>query len=104
MLDGKYLFGSPTQMVRLELLRKICRSPKNLEPANGIALVVTDHIWMAETWDKDFVKHFNLFLATDEIEGVVLREKNSVINHVGTKEYEIDWIIRCRKPHKNYNF
>ena len=104
MLDGRYLFGSPNQMARLEMLKKICRFPKVLEPANGIALVVTPHLWMAETWDRDFVKHFNQFLSTDEIEGVVLRKKNSVIDHVGTKEYEINWGVRCRKPHKNYNF
>ena len=104
MLDGKYLFGSPTQMVRLEVLKKICRFPTKLEPANGVALVATEHLWMAETWDTHFAVHFNQFLDTDEIEGVVLRKKNSVIDNVGTKEYEVDWLIRCRKPHKNYNY
>ena len=106
MLDGRYLFGSPYQMVRLDILRRICRNPQVLEPANGIALKATEHLWMAETWDHDFVQHFNQHLTTDEIEGVVLRKKSSIIDHIGTKEYEINWLIRCRKPHSSgsYNF
>ena len=104
MFDGKYFFGGPSQMVRLEILRKICRCPKVVEPANGIALVITEHLWMAETWEKDFVAHFNQFIHTDEIEGLVLRQKSSVIDHVGTREYDVDWLVRCRKPHKSYNY
>ena len=104
MLNGKYFFGQPTQLIRLGLLEKICRFPKNLESANGIALMATEHLWMAQTWHDNFVTHFKQFLNTDEIEGLILRKKNSVIDHVGTEEYDVNWVIRCRKPHKNYNF
>ena len=39
------------------------------------------------------------FIAHDEIEGLVLRKKNSSITNAGSKEYDVSWIIRCRKPH-----
>jgi ATP-dependent DNA ligase len=104
MLDGKYLFGKPTQLIRLGLLQKICRFPKKLEPGYGIALSVSDNIWMAEYWENDFVKHFEAFITCPEIEGLVLRKKTSVIDNVGTAEYEVSWLLRCRKPDTNYEF
>ena len=96
---GKVLFGGPDQMTRLKMLAQICRCPTKLEPANQIALVVSDNIWMAETWDSDFVQHFEEKKHLDEIEGLFLRKKKSVIYNLGTKEYECDWCIRCRKAH-----
>ena len=97
------LFGMTNQLQRLALLTKICRFPTKLEPANGIALAVSNNIWMAETWDADFVKHYQEKIDLDEIEGLFLRNKKSVIDNIATKEYECTWCVRCRKPHKNYD-
>ena len=101
---GRYLFGRPQQMDRLAILDQICKHPTELEPNQGIALKVTENIWMAQTWDKDFQKHYEEFLDLDEIEGVVLREKKNVIDNYGQKEYDVRWMLRVRKPHKNYRF
>ncbi|RDJ35103.1 MAG: hypothetical protein DWQ19_09725 [Crenarchaeota archaeon] len=99
---GKYFFGGPTLLGRLKLLNEICRQPQVKEPGLGIALAATENIWMAETFDHDFSERFKDFLSSDEIEGLVLKKKDSVIKNYGKKEYEVNWLIRCRKPTKNY--
>jgi len=102
----KYLIFKKTQKERLVILNEICRNPKELEPNFGIALKVTDDVWLAENWESEFKKHFDEFNHLDEIEGLVLRKKNSFIDNYGQKEYKVNWIVRCRKPHAggSYNF
>jgi len=101
---GRYLFGSPNLLKRYELLQSICRSPEERESANGIALVVSENVWLAETFDRDFVPRFQDFIELDEIEGLVLKKKNSSLDNFGRKEYEVSWQLRCRKENKNYAF
>ncbi len=103
---GKYLFGKPDLLGRLEILTKICRNPTKHEPHSKIALSVTENVWMAETFSTNFVNEYERFLAMPEIEGLVLKKKASSLNNFGQKEYEVDWQIRCRKPHAggNYSF
>jgi ATP-dependent DNA ligase len=101
---GKYLFGSPDQMARVAMLRDICRNPQTLEPNHGLALKVTENVWMAQTFEKDFVAEYERFLHCPEIEGVVLRRRDSTLDSFGRKEYEVNWQIRCRKPATNYAF
>ena len=103
---GEYLIRKMDQKGRLGLLANICSNPSSPEPFAGIALSVTDHIWMAENWEKDFFSRFKDFIHMDEIEGLVLRKSSSFIDNFGQKEYGVSWILRCRKPHGggNYNF
>lgn len=102
---GRYLINNPNQNQRIKILENICNNPYKIEE-NGIALKVTQDIWMAQSWEDNFESHFNEFIDRDEIEGVVLRKKDSVISHFGQKEHDVSWIIKCRKPHSggNYNF
>lgn len=102
---GRYLIKNPDQEKRLEILKKICRNPENLEK-NGLALEISKDIWLAESWRKDFKFHYEEFLDRDEIEGLVLRKLNSFISNFGQKEHDVSWIVKCRKPHSggNYNF
>lgn len=103
---GEYLIMKMNQKDRLDLLAKICRNPTELEPNSGIALQATPDIWLAENFSNEFEKHFEEFIHLDEIEGLVLRKKNSFIDNYGQREYSVNWIIRCRKPHSggSYNF
>lgn len=102
---GRYLINSLNQSERLQLLDSICNKPTILEK-NGIALQVTNEIWMAENWQENFESHYKEFLDRDEIEGLILRKKDSVISNFGQKEHDVSWIVKCRKPHSggNYNF
>lgn len=99
----KYLFMNPNQMGRLDILKEICGNPTELDPWRQMGYVISDNLLMAPTWDKDFTSQFNLDRG-EEVEGLVLRKKDSVLDHFGQKEYEVGWVVRCRKPHKNYNF
>lgn len=101
---GRYLFGRPDQMARLDILKQICGNPTELEPNLGIALKVSDNVWMAEDFHSDFEQRFQDFLVYPEIEGVVLRKKKQALDNFGQKEYLVSWLIRCRKPTKNYFF
>lgn len=101
---GEYLFGGPTLVERVKLLDSICGHPTELEPHNGIALRVSENIWMAETFTSDFEKRYKEALKYDEIEGLVLKNPNSTIDNTGQKEYDVTWMVRCRKVHKNYSF
>lgn len=101
---NKYLFLGPNLLERYDMLKELCRNPVDLEPHNQIALRVTDNIMLAETFDKNFSERFEEKLHLDEIEGVVLKKKQSQIDNLGRAYYEVGWQIRCRKPTKNYNF
>lgn len=102
---GRYFIRNPNQIERLELLKNICRNPSVLEK-NGIALQISNDIWMAEYWTNNFLLHYEEFLNRDEIEGLILRKSSSFIDNFGQKEYDVPWIVKCRKPHGggNYNF
>lgn len=100
---GKYLFGGPDLMARQKILVDICGNPTVREPG-GIAFMITPHIWLAETFSDNFTLHYEEMLEKPEIEGLVLKKKNSVLDHLGHVYYEIGWLIRCRKPTKNYGF
>ena len=101
---GRYLFGRPVLMARQQMLAQICGNPVKLEPGRGIALEVTENIWLAQTFADHFADRWQDFIDFDEIEGLVLKRANSVINDFGNKLYEVDWQVRCRKEHKNYAF
>ena len=101
--EGKYFFQTKTQVERLELLNCICGNPKT---SNGIALKISKNLWMAETYYDSFVARFKETLTNPVLEGLVLRKKDSKLDHFGNVYYETNNIIRCRKPFakdKGYN-
>ena len=107
---GKYLFLQ-NQMKRLDILSKLCGNPTEQVPLKlqrpghpyGIALKISEHLWMAPVFTSDFVARFEESFEDDRIEGLVLRKKNSVLDNYGRVYYEINWQIRCRKPCQMYN-
>ncbi len=101
---GKYLFYGPTLTERLEMLAGLCGNPSVSEPKHQIAVQVTEHVWMAETFVNGFAEEFYRLLDFDEIEGLVLKLKNSKIDNIGNKKYEVTWQLRCRKPHAGGNY
>ena len=100
---GKYLFLSHNQLQRLDLLAAICGHPSKLDPLRQMGYVVSEDVLMAPTFFLNFKIEFSRNYG-DEVEGLVLRKKDSVLDNFGQKEYEVSWLIRCRHPHKNYNF
>lgn len=99
----KYLFLCPL-MTRLQILKEICGNPVTFDDMRNMAYVVSEDVLMAPTFTENFLERFNHFMDADEVEGIVLKKKASVLDNFGQKRYEIPWIIRCRHPHKNFNF
>jgi len=99
----RYLFLRPNQLARLEILDDICGHPRGLDPWREMGYIISDNLLMAPTFEKDFSKLFHRALG-DEVEGLVLRKKDSSLDNFGSKQYEASWLVRCRKPHKNYDF
>lgn len=97
-----YLYGVK-QLERLSLLEAICRRPSQACEI-GIALQVTEHVWMARWGDCDFVAHYQEYIASKFIEGLILRKREAALDRWGEIGYEVDWMVRCRKPSKNYRF
>lgn len=93
---GRYLFGV-NQLDRLALLSEICRHPTQMESKDR-ALEVTTNVWMAETFDRNFVHRFNFAAQFQELEGLVLRKAKASLDNTGNAEYETPNVLRCRKP------
>lgn len=93
---GRYLFGSTSQLERLQILNEICGSPSTL-CSSGIALYVTPRIWMAQTFFSNFMERFKEAIPIPQLEGLVLRKKASTLDNFGHFEYETTNLIRCRK-------
>jgi hypothetical protein len=101
---GRYLFGRPNLIGRQELLHDICRNPTQRESGHGIALSVTENLWLAETFSSNFAERWQEFIHLGEIEGLVLKKANSVLDNFGAKKYEVTWQLRCRRKEKGYDF
>lgn len=114
LFEGKHL-SNHTVLDRLDLLRKIA-PPGGLEPKNR-AFFVTNYgesqIWLAETFFDDFSYHFwEMNDINDkgidmhpEIEGLMLKSKESKNTAIGTRPNEVNWMVRCRKNKKKlYQF
>lgn len=99
----KYLYLKTNLENRLQLLDEICGCSRKLDPWRGMAFQVSENIMMIKTIYSNFVEAFNKDYG-DDVEGLVLKKKNSVLDNFGQKDYLVDWMIRCRKPHKNYQF
>ena len=101
---GTYFFMKPVQTERLAILDELCGFARTFDPWRGIAYKVSENILLSPYGEQGFAEAFKKYTNDDEVEGLVLRDKESVIDNFGQKEYETTWLIRCRRPHKNYNF
>lgn len=104
--EGRYFFGNPNQIGRLDILNRICGNPQK-KCSSGIAFEVSKRFWMAETFTDGFEARFQESLANDQLEGLVLRKKEAALDNHGAREYETSNLIRCRKKFsvdKGYEF
>lgn len=103
--NGEYLVGT-TYRERLEILRSVCRKPRKRETVTGrkIALHITDHLWLVPTFVKSLGDRFEDLLDMDEIEGLMLKDPEGVLEFGVAEKNNSAWMARCRKPTKNYSF
>ena len=101
-IENNLLLGV-SQTDRLSLLSDLCGNP-TAYGGDMLALQVSESVWLAEHWCDKFTQHFEEKIDHDLIEGLVLRETDSVLDTFGCTPYEVDWQIRCRKPSKKYRY
>ena len=53
---------------------------------------------MAQVFRADFVDRFKESLSNFQLEGLVLRKKDSGLDNLGLNLYETNNLVRCRKP------
>lgn len=99
----KYLFMKPDQMGRKKLLDEICGNPVQLDVYRGMAYQISENLLMSPTYEFGFSDLFKSF-DYDEVEGLVLRRRNSTIDNFGQKPYEAYWLARCRRRNKKSDF
>lgn len=95
---GRYLIGCD-QMTRLDILDNICGKPRELDSLRQMAYVITPDVWMAPFFTGGFDNLFDEDHGV-EVEGILLRKIKSTLDNYGHKEYNIDWMVRCRRPSK----
>lgn len=103
---GRYMFGNPCQVDRLEILRDICKDPTK-KSQSGLGFQISNRFTLAEVFNHNFKNRFDESLEDNRLEGLVLRKKSGFIDDFGSKEYVTTNLIRCRKPFgngKSYNY
>lgn len=103
--DGIYLIGT-TYKERYATLQKILGNPTEYESDTGrsLALKFNKNIWLSEIFTDNLDERFKEALAVDEIEGLVLKDPNGRLEFGVRESNNGSWLIRVRKPHKNYAF
>lgn len=103
LFAGKYLFLAPDQMGRIQMLDDICGNPRTIDPYRQMSYEISESLLMAPYFENKFSEHFRRF-NYDEVEGLVLRRKNSGLDNFGRKEYLANWLVRCRRQSKVADF
>jgi len=107
--ESKYLTRTAYRD-RVPLLNELANNPTEHESDTGrkIALQVSNNVWLAETFkprEPSETKHlFEGLLDMAEIEGLVLKDPGGVLLPGVREDNNGAWLIRVRKPHKNYVF
>lgn len=103
--EGEYLIGT-SYKDRYLMLQKLLGNPAEFESETGnkIAYLVNENIWFAKVYTKNLDERFQKLIHMDEVEGLVLKNPHGKLSYGVSPENNGDWIIRVRKPHKNYSY
>ena len=105
VFEGDYLIGS-RYIDRYLILEKLLGKPTEFEQETGnqIAYRVNRNIWFSKIYTKDLQERFKKLIHMDEVEGLVLKDPNGTLTPGLQEENNGAWMIRVRKPHKNYAY
>ena len=105
VVDSDYLVGM-SMLERYDVLCNILGEPNTWEPETGrnIAIEVFKHVWLAQTFVFGFEREFKSRIDMDEIEGLVLKQSWAKLERGLSETNNDNWLVRCRKPNKNYSY
>jgi len=100
--DDQYLVGHTYEDRYNRLLKLV--GLEDAPPPDDMVYKVSEHIWVAYNieagkWDEAW-KH----TTKSWVEGVVFKRLDAKLRPCVTPQANSDWMIRCRKPTKNYMF
>jgi len=118
--DSEYYIGMP-MLGRYSMLNDILGEPDEWEEETGRKIAAKcrlfeynekdevterylDRVWVAETFYHNFADVYQSRIDMDEIEGLVLKNPRAPLDRGFSEANNQDWLIRCRKPSKNYGF
>lgn len=99
-----------TYECRYNLLVDVCGHPRSHEGDTGrrIALKVNENVWLAESFRVQSAGEaralYESLIDLDEIEGLMLKDPGGRLQPGFGERNNSSWLIRVRKPHKNYKF
>lgn len=99
-------FIGMSMLNRYRVLDEITGEQEEHEEETGrkIAIYIRDHLWLAETFVYDLESNFKRLIDMDEVEGLVLKNPDAKLERGHSENNNSSWLIRARKPSKNYKF
>jgi hypothetical protein len=98
--NSNHLVGS-TLSNRLQLLEEVLK-PK--ESKWEYLHQISENIFMVKSYQENFREVFDRLIKIDMVEGVVLKRKSAKLEIGIREENNSNWMLKSRKPHKNYKF
>jgi ATP-dependent DNA ligase len=101
--EDQYLLGTK-YADRYDLLYGLCGKPKRFESRTGreVALEIGPDLWLARNFRSMLPERFAIAKETSELEGLVLKNPNGVLEWGVTEENNGEWQIRVRKASKRH--
>lgn len=114
VIDDHYLVGE-SMLNRYTILDDILGTQWFWEEDTGrkIAIYCRDNLWLAELFmpaalygglGHNLSDVYSSRIDMDEIEGIVLKNPNATLERGYSENNNENWLVRCRKPNKNYKF
>jgi hypothetical protein len=95
-----HLLGSST-IDRLKILDKVLESE---ECKWEYLTQVSDNIFKVKSYESGFENLFNDLIKIDMVEGLVLKRKSARLENGLREDNNSNWMLKTRKPHKNYKY
>ncbi len=98
--ESLQLLGTST-IDRLKILDKMFQSE---ECKWKYLTQISDNIFRVKSYESGFENLFNDLTKIDMIEGLVLKRKSARLENGIREDNNSNWMLKTRKPHKNYKY
>lgn len=98
--DSTHLLGSST-LDRINILDKMF---DHTECKWKYLTQISENIFQVKSYESDFENIFSNLTKIDMIEGLVLKRKSAQLEIGLREDNNSKWMLKTRKPHKNYKY
>jgi len=106
VFDDQYLVGTKYLERYDHLSTELMGGEFEWEEVSGnhLALQFVPGLWLAENFYANFHAEYERHINLDEIEGLVLKKASAELDYGFKMNNNGSWLLRCRKPSKNYKY